>query len=182
VSISRAEARVYTIGMFDEVMSRREPIREKRHRLPKSHYRGTVLVALTAAVRERRPLFRDAEVVAVFEQKLAQAARKHACTVPVYCFMPDHLHLMLWGRTATSDTWRAMVAFKQQTGYWLSQHRPRVRWQKDFYDHIVRSREDWRAQVRYIVANPVRAGLVAHWQAYPHTGAIGHDLSRIVGN
>jgi REP element-mobilizing transposase RayT len=87
---------------------------------------------------------------------------------------------MLWGRSAEADTWRAMVRFKQKSGYWLSQSGQSVRWQKDFYDHVLRPHEDWRRQVRYIAENPVRAGLVDRWDQYLFLGAIGYDLEVII--
>lgn len=68
---------------------------------------------------------------------LADATKRHHCTVPIYCFMPDHLHVMMWGQSAAADAWRAMVRFKQKSGFWLSQSDRPFHWQKDFYDHIL---------------------------------------------
>jgi hypothetical protein len=45
-------------------------------------------------------------------------------------------------------------------------------WQKSFYDHGLRSEEDLKGIARYIVANPLRAGLVEHIGEYPHWDAI----------
>jgi putative transposase len=44
-------------------------------------------------------------------------------------------------------------------------------WQKGFHDHAVRGDEDMRALARYVVANPVRAGLVRSVREYPHWDA-----------
>jgi hypothetical protein len=41
-----------------------------------------------------------------------------------------------------------------------------------FHDHAVRSEEELPALARYIVANPVRAGLVARTGLYPHWDAV----------
>jgi uncharacterized protein with ACT and thioredoxin-like domain len=44
-------------------------------------------------------------------------------------------------------------------------------WQQDFHDHALRMEEDVKSVARYIVANPLRAGLVmkigdySHWDA-----------------
>jgi len=158
------------------------PIREKLHRLPRESYRGDATVAYTVCVAEAHPLFADDSVVAAFVALLRLAAERHGCIVVIYCFMPEHLHVMLHGRRESADTWQALVEFKQQGGYWLRQHRPGVIWQKDFYDHIVRREEDLGAQVRYIAANPVRKGLVSDWREYPHTGAIGIDLQAVISS
>jgi putative transposase len=155
-------------------------IREKPHRLPRLCYRGAVTVSITACICDRRPVFTRVTVVNPFVELLRRGSEMCSCRVLIYCFMPDHLHLVLQGENADADTWRAMVHFKQHSGFWLRQHRPAIRWQKDFHDHIVRAEEDLRAHVRYIAENPVRKGLVEEWQAYPFTGAIGCDLAAVL--
>ena len=155
-------------------------VRERTHRLPRDCYRGEVAVAFTACVAERRPLFQDAITIHAFVELLRASAQKHGCLVMVYCFMPDHVHLILSGTGPGSDAWRAMVDFKQQTGYWLRRQTRETSWQKDFYDHIVRRDEDMAAQARYVAENPVRRGFVAHWRDYPFTGAIGVDLDAVL--
>jgi putative transposase len=120
--------------------------------------------------------------VAAFTSLLGAAAEKHACVVSIYCFMPDHVHVLLGGRQESSDAWAAIALFKQRAGVWLGRHRPGIRWQKDFYDHVIRRDEDLGAQVRYIAGNPVRKGLVKDWREYPFTGAIGIDLNAIIGS
>jgi REP element-mobilizing transposase RayT len=69
-----------------------------------------------------------------------------------------------------------MKRFKQRSSFWLAQNRPGIRWQKDFYDHILRRDEDLIRHVRYILANPIRAGLVTDWRQYPYRGSTIFDL------
>jgi len=45
-------------------------------------------------------------------------------------------------------------------------------WQRGFHDHALRRDEDIEDIARYIVANPLRAGLVRHIGDYPHWDAI----------
>ncbi len=40
-------------------------------------------------------------------------------------------------------------------------------WQKDNYDHYVRNGKELNNIVSYILNNPVKAGIVEDWQAYP---------------
>jgi len=108
------------------IPSRRPQIREKRHRLPRECYRGEVTVAFTACVEDDYPLFSDASVVTAFVERLDTAAKKHKCIVFIYCFMPEHQHLIVHGTAPSADTWRAMVDYKQLTGYWLGRHNPDV--------------------------------------------------------
>jgi len=71
---------------------------------------------------------------------------------------------------------RFVKNFKQNSGYWLSQNQPQVKWQKNFYDHILRRDEDVAKQVRYILENPVRKGLINNWKGYPFKGSTIYNL------
>jgi len=69
-----------------------------------------------------------------------------------------------------------MRFFKQKTGFWLSRNHSTVHWQKDFYDHIVRSNEAIEKHIQYILNNPVRMGLVGNWKDHPFKGSTIHRL------
>ena len=44
-------------------------------------------------------------------------------------------------------------------------------WAKDSYDHWVRDDDEWERIYRYILMNPVKAGLAKEWLDWPHTYA-----------
>jgi REP element-mobilizing transposase RayT len=155
-------------------------IKEKRHRLPKEFYKGNISVAFTLCLRKNVQAFTRPDIVNNFADILTLVITKTACIVPVYCFMPDHQHLIITGTHNDSDVRKAIVSYKQKTGFWMSENRPDMKWQKDFYDHILRRHEDVAVQVRYILDNPVRKGLVSSWQEYPFKGSIGCKLEDIV--
>jgi putative transposase len=98
----------------------------------------------------------------------------------VYCFMPDHQHLIITGMRSDSDIRKVLVSYKQRTGFWMSINKPGMRWQKDFYDHIIRENENIGVYVRYILDNPVRKGLVSSWQDYPFKGSIGCKMEDVL--
>ncbi len=56
--------------------------------------------------------------------------------------MPDHQHLIITGTCSDSDIWKAIVSYRQKTGFWMSMNKTGIRWQKDFYDHVIRRHED----------------------------------------
>lgn len=151
---------------------------EARHRLALECYGGEVAVAFAACLRLGGTARLDDESADVLIAKLVAAAEKFGAAIPAWCLMPDHLHVILFGRSASAHGWNAMAAFKQQSGIWLVGNRPAVAWQKDFYDHIIRSHESLEVHARYIAGNPVRAGLVAHWRDYPCTGGTLVELLR----
>lgn len=47
-----------------------------------------------------------------------------------------------------------------------------VLWQPGYYDHLIRDDENLRDAARYIVANPLRAGLVERLGDYPLWDAV----------
>jgi REP element-mobilizing transposase RayT len=155
-------------------------IKEKSHRLPKEFYIGKISVAFTLCLRGDIQAFIKHEIISIFTDILTSAVIKERCIVPVYCFMPDHQHLIITGTCINSDIWKAIVSYKQKTGFWMSVNRPEMGWQKDFYDHIIRTNEDIAAQVRYVLDNPVRKGLVLLWQEYPFKGSIGCKMEDIL--
>ena len=41
-------------------------------------------------------------------------------------------------------------------------------WQRDFFEHRLRSDESWREKADYILANPVRKGLITEVSQWPY--------------
>ena len=81
--------------------------------------------------------------------------------------MPDHIHWLLQiadGGNLSS----AVHLYKAKVSVLLGQ---RV-WQRGFHDHALRGDEDLRDVVRYVIANPLRSGLVKSVGEYPHWDAI----------
>jgi putative transposase len=85
-----------------------------------------------------------------------------------YVIMPDHYHVVLTlaeGIAVTNLIRRIHSAFARKAKPELG-ITDRI-WQRRFYDHVVRSYEDWYVQVSYLHGNPLRAGLVEDPVAYP---------------
>lgn len=86
--------------------------------------------------------------------------------------MPDHLHLLLSGQEEDCDLRGLMHDAKQRTGFWYSKTQRGRLWQDSYFDHIVRDEESVERQACYILANPVRAGLVDRWDRWPFSGTV----------
>jgi REP element-mobilizing transposase RayT len=161
-------------------------LREKSHRLPRNFYKGGISVAFTLCLKKDLGnvgagfSLRNREIVSTFTNILASVAAKERCIVPIYCLMDDHQHLIISGTGTDADIWKTVVSYKQKTGFWMSVNKPGMRWQKDFYDHVIRTREDMVTQVRYIQDNPVRKCLVSSWGEYLFKGSIGCDLENLL--
>ena len=154
-------------------------VKEKTHRLPKTAYKGEVSVAFTLCVQDRQNIFLNSSIIAQFTDILKFLVEQSPCIIPVYCFMQDHQHLIVSGTSLQADVLNFIKMYKQKTGYWLSRNLS-AKWQKDFYDHVIRKEENLISIARYILDNPVRKGLVAHWDDYPFKGSVGFDLEDIL--
>ena len=90
-----------------------------------------------------------------------------------WVIMPDHVH-WLFQLGERMDLSAAVKHFKARSSLRVNSHLNRhgTLWQKSFHDHAVRKEEDIRNIARYIVANPLRAGLVEHIGDYPLWDAI----------
>ena len=87
--------------------------------------------------------------------------------------MPDHLH-WIFRLQERSSLAQAMGLLKGRSAFALNRQLRRRGpiWQKNFHDHALRSDEDLRATARYIVANPLRAGMVQRLVDYPLWDAV----------
>lgn len=153
-------------------------ISEKKHRLSLDLYKGWVSVDYTARTRNRATFFTKALQAEQAAKVLVDEAVNWKCDVVIFQFMPDHIHVLLKGMGEDSDTYRAMKMFKQKTGFLFSQAGLGIVWQKDFYDHILRTESDLSSHLRYILDNPVRKGLAGMWQKYPYRGSTVFDLDQ----
>jgi len=124
------------------------PIR-KRNRLPLDNYQGAKAYSVTMTTYRRTPWFGDAAVAEYCVSALKEAAGQESFRVYAYCFMPDHLHLLV-GADADADLIRFVKGFKQNTGWWFRNRHlsgslkasPTSLWHKSYHDHVVRAEED----------------------------------------
>jgi REP-associated tyrosine transposase len=150
-----------------------QTFRRKRNRLSLDVYQGSSAYSTTTTVKGRRPVFGHADIVAMCIEKLREAAARTGFEVVAYCFMPDHLHLLVRS-PERADLVAFMRLFKQLSGYAYRQLTgdSEVLWQTSYYDHVLRQEEDLHNAARYIWGNPVRASLVESATEYPYSGSL----------
>ncbi len=91
----------------------------------------------------------------------------HAFTV-----MPNHVHLLFTPLRKQNGDWYSLASImsgiKGASAHRINKHllRRGTVWQDESFDHVLRSNESFAAKVEYILLNPVRAGLVRHWNDY----------------
>jgi putative transposase len=93
--------------------------------------------------------------------------------------MPDHMHVLALGDSDTSRLESFVALFKQLTGFDYKQRTGRNLWQTSYYDRVLRSDEDTRTVARYVLANPIRAGLATGIDEYPYAESDEFDVREI---
>ena len=97
-----------------------------------------------------------------------------------YCFMPDHLHLLIESQADDSDARRFIKAAKQYSGFLFKKAFGSQLWQRYGYERTLRDEEATLGVVRYIVENPLRAGIVQSVKDYPFAGSGVYSLDEIL--
>lgn len=92
---------------------------------------------------DRRSLFFVQEApVALVRAQILRAAREIGFEISAYCFMPDHLHLLVSGLHESSDAKLFISRSKQYSGYYFKrQHGVRL-WQRYGYERVVRDDDE----------------------------------------
>ena len=134
-------------------------------------YYGEKTVSFTLCIKNRKETFINDGIFEIFSNILLNTIKDFNNHAVIYLFMPDHAHLILQGNTSTSDVITSVNLFKQKTGFWFYENMKNTRWQKDYFDHIIRNEEDLKNQIYYILNNPVRSGIVENWKEYKYRGS-----------
>ncbi len=77
--------------------------------------------------------------------------------------MPDHLHALLSFPPSSCRFQTIISNWKRWTATDLG-----IVWQRDFFEHRLRADESRKEKADYILANPVRAGLVQEAKEWPY--------------
>ena len=126
---------------------------------------------ITTVTESRRPVFRDFWCARQLVHELRATDNLGWSMTWAFVVMPDHLHwLVELGDTELS---RLVLRIKSCSAIAINRSLGQSGrlWQKGFHDHALRKEEELQVVARYLVANPVRAGLVESVRDYPHWDA-----------
>lgn len=125
------------------------------------------IYVVTSVTHKRELLFLDISLGRIFVKALRHQEATGQARTLAYVVMPDHFHWLL--ELGAIGTLSGIVrAVKGTSAHGMNARRGtagRV-WQPGFHDRAVRREDDIAAVARYIVANPVRAGLVKSVREY----------------
>ena len=143
-------------------------------------YLGLYRYFLTFCTDRRRRAFGRREVVSLSLLQISRAAAEEQLAILAYCFMPDHLQLLVEGLTDAADCRRFIKSAKQLSGYYVSREFGEKLWQRYGFERVLRDDEATLVVARYILCNPVRAGLVADVRDYPFIGSERYSIEEML--
>jgi putative transposase len=153
--------------------------RAPRH-LKTFDYVGLHRYFLTFCTDRRGKLFTEAAIVDLVLSQISRAAGENQFEIIAYCFMPDHLHLHVEAASESSDGKQFSARAKQYSGFYYSQARRATLWQRYGYEHVVRDDEVTLVVAKYVLENPIRAGLVKRVEDYPFLGSLKYSVADLL--
>ncbi|MFJ2687245.1 REP-associated tyrosine transposase [Pseudomonas sp. NPDC087342] len=143
------------------------------HRLRAGRYSESgQIYLLTAVILNREPLFHDFKCGRLVIDAFRTAEREGFATSLAWVVMPDHFHWLIELQNTQLPTLMARTKSRIAVTLNRSIGRQGPVWQHGYHDRAIRKEEDLQAVARYIVRNPIRAGLVSKAGDYPLWDAI----------
>jgi len=122
---------------------------------------------ITTATLDWQPVFADLHSARCLILAMREAQNRGEAMTLAFVVMPDHLHWLLQLGVGRSLA-QVVGTVKAVTSHGLGNRL----WQGGFHDHALRRDEELVDTARYVVANPLLAGLVERLGDYPHWDAM----------
>lgn len=135
---------------------------------------------VTACTQSRRHVLTRHEVAEILISEWKAARERHQWAVGRYVIMPDHVHFFCSPEPEARNlsdfvgAWKSWTSrkFNRLAGPRSATAATTPLWQREFFDHILRSDESYSEKWDYVLNNPVRAGLVSNAADWKYAGEI----------
>jgi len=144
----------------------------RKLRMGRASITGQVYL-VTSVTHQRSAFFGDLQAGRTVVKSMQQTQFHGAADTLAFVVMPDHLHWLfsLGPSHSVSTVVSGVKSYSAMGVNRILSRRGRV-WQRGFHDHALRRDEDLVHVARYIIANPLRAGLVKRLGDYPLWDAV----------
>ena len=133
---------------------------------------------ITTVTDRRRPWFGKSALAGLMSSLLIDPEYRQDARFLCWVVMPDHVHVLLQlGHVCLDGVVRRLKGVSARR---LNQEIGRTGrfWAPGYHDHAIRTDESLVQAARYIIANPLRAGLVQKIGDYPWWNAMWLDGGR----
>ena len=135
----------------------------RRHRYSSS---GQIYLVTTTCVA-RKPIFKNTELGKIVASEIRRSDEAEATRTYAYVVMPDHLHWLFQLRRHTLPSIIRNVKGRSARRVNTKRNRTGAIWQPGYHDRALRIEESLEAVGNFVVANPVRGGIVSDIEDYP---------------
>ena len=136
------------------------------------HSQSGQIYLLTAVTHLREPVLSDWRAGRLVVDQFRQARTEGCADSLAWVVMPDHFHWLVELQNSTLA--QLMLATKSRSAREINTYLGRSGqfWQRGFHDRAIRREENLLTVARYIIANPLRAGLISRVHDYPLWDAV----------
>ena len=134
---------------------------------------------VTACTKNRHSVLAGHDVAKILIEEWRTAHVRHGWAVGRYVIMPDHVHFFCRAEIDAKTLSQFIGAWKSWTSRRIHALGPSrsataatALWQREFFDHVLRSDESYSEKWNYVRDNPVRAGLVSSAEEWKYAGEI----------
>jgi REP element-mobilizing transposase RayT len=136
-------------------------------RLPGLDYAASRVFFVTYCVWDRLPVLANPAAATIVRDVIFRYREREWYWLLCYCVMPDHVHLLIKLRSSNRSLSRVVATIKHECVKSIRRIGEIVRWQFGYHDRILRRIDSEFDIARYIIQNPVRAGIVRAGEVYP---------------
>ena len=162
------------MNLHRPIQSARDPLRRAFYlpRLPREYYQADAVVFWTLTMFDQATGWLTPALHQRFRELMLHAAAREGLVCPIYCLMPDHIHLVWMGLRLDSDQINGMTFLRT----YLEPELLPAKFQPQPQDEVLREEQRKRRAFAkvcfYIAANPLRAELIGDQELWPFTGCV----------
>ena len=145
-------------------------------------YVGPHPIFLTMCTLQRTRIFITSATVDNVRAEMLRTGESYGVEIIAYCFMPDHVHALIQGLAEDSNLLKWMKMLRQRSGHCYRTRNRRRLWQEGYVDRFLRDEEATLDVARYVVGNPIRAGLCDDLRRYPYWGSSRYTIEELIGS
>ena len=127
---------------------------------------------VTAVTHKRKHTFSHFQHARILSNEFRILHESSVVNSLAWVVMPEHFHWLFELHSKSLSAVVLQAKSKSAYNINLNQNTSGQIWQKGFHDRALRDEKEIQNTARYIVANPIRAGLVRSIGDYPHWDAV----------
>jgi len=155
--------------------------KSRSNRLSNYDYSKDQPIHVTICTENKENIFSSEANAKIVVNELLKTAKDLRFRILCYCLMPDHLHVIVSPSESTLQLSKFLNIFKgRTTKVFKDKENLRKIWQRSAFDHVIRTEENLKAVIEYIMSNPVRKGIVEKADEYPYSEWFDFHIQRYI--